>query len=414
MADAWGLMAAGAVAPGVPAMLRAAAELGPGRVAVPYAGGAWSPQGAAAAGSALIHGWDFDDTHDRAVVHTAAIAVPAALSAAQMRPASGSDFADGVVAGVQALTRLAELVGPRPGVIRTAGLGAPAAAAAVAATWGLGEAGVRNAMALAVGMALGPSSRQAVADSSLSKRVQPGLAIQAGMYAASLAAQNVHGPDGWLTGEFGLAPGASTGEGLLEAPFAGAEVSIKPYPACRYGHAAIAAAEQLAKAHGRDASTDEIIVHLPEGPAYAMVARAFEDRGEPIIDAQFSVPWQVASVWITGVYDVATLAGPDVTNPAVADFARAKVSVLQDLPPSSVMSGATVTLQRGTEQHRCSAAMPGSPEAPLKRDDVALKLASCLAVAGLDSEHGIDDVWDFVDQVDTLDHAQLQTRLRAF
>ncbi|MRJ75538.1 hypothetical protein GEV29_03230 [Aeromicrobium sp. SMF47] len=413
VADAWGLMAAGAEAPGLRAMLAASAELGDGDIAVPYTPRTWSPQGAATAASALIHAWDFDDTHDTAVVHTAAIAVPAALAAAQRRDASGRSFADGIVVGVQALSRLGGLVGPRAGVIRTAGLGAPAAAAAAAATWGLDRAGIENAMSLAVGVSLAPGSRQAVVDSSLAKRVQPGLAVQAGLYAAALALNGVEGPRGWLTGDHGLLPGADvTVADVLDGPFAGAELAIKPYPACRYGHAAIAAAEQLYRAHGSQAD-DKLVVRLPEGASYAMVARPYADRGEPIIDAQFSVPWQVASIWTSGRYDVATLAGPDVVDPVIASAARA-VEVRQDLPASTVMSGATVELHRAGVVHVAESPMPGGPEAPLDRSAVDAKIRSCLTVAGLDPDAESRRIWELVDGVADLSPADLRRTLTEF
>lgn len=413
VADAWGLMAAGAQAPGLHGMLAACAELGDGDIAVPYTDRGWSPQGAAAAASALIHAWDFDDTHDTAVVHTAAVAVPAALAAAQRGSTSGRSFADGIATGVQVLSRLAGLVGPRPGVIRTAGLGAPAAAAAAAATWGLDRAGIENAMSLAVGVSLAPGSRQAVADSSLAKRVQPGFAVQAGLYAASLALHGTEGPRGWLTGEYGLLPDSdTTAANLLDGPFAGTELAIKPYPACRYGHAAIAAAEQLYRQHGARAA-DRLVVHLPEGAAYAMVARPFADRGEPIIDAQFSVPWQVAAIWTTGRYGIATLAGPDVLDPGIAAAARA-VEVRQDLPASTVMSGATVELHREGAVHVGQSPMPGGPEAPLDRAAVDAKVRSCLGVAGLDPDAESRRIWRLVDGVADLDPADLRRTLTEF
>lgn len=418
LADAWGLMAAGGEAPGLRAMLLAADELGEGDVVVPYTGRRWSPSAAAAVSSALVHGWDFDDTHDRAVVHTAAVAVPAALVAAQRRSTSGRRFADGVVTGVQALARLADLVGPRPGVIRTAGLGAPAAAAAVAATWGLDRAGIENAMSLALGAALAPGSRQAVADSSLAKRVQPGLAVQAGLYAAALAAHGIDGPRGWLTGDYGLLPGSDlTVSDVLDGPFAGAELAIKPYPACRYGHAAIAAAEELHRLHGaRD--DDRLVVHLPEGASYAMVARPFADRGEPIIDAQFSVSWQVAALWTTGRYDLTTLAGPDVVDPGIA-AATERVEVRQDLPASTVMSGATVELHRSSGRgggvvHVAESPMPGGPDTPLDRAAVTTKIRTCLTVGGLDADVESTRIWDFVDGVADLDASALRRSLSQF
>ena len=368
--DAIGIAAAGSVAPGVEAMLQALDDLGGGEITPLWTDLRVNAPAAGLALSLLIHAWDFDDTHDEAVVHTASVAVAASFAVAQLdEGVSGERVLDGVVAGIQVLARLSRLVGPSRGVIRTAGLGAVAAAVAAATTLGLSDADVRSAAGLALTGSMSPSTRQAVVDGSLAKRIQPGLAVQTGITAALLARRGIAGPKGWLTGAYGLLPETTTAfEDLFAEPFELTGIALKPYPACRYTHAALAAA------------VEAITVHVPEGDAYRLVSRPYEDRGAPIIDAQFSIPWQVAAVAVTGRYALATLHGPDLRNPEISAFAR-KVRVLQDLPPSDVMSEAVVDVtQAGGGVLTTRAPMPGSAQNPLTWAQLAGKIDSCLEV----------------------------------
>src|SRR5665811_708254 len=229
--DALGIASAGAQAEGVSGTLAVLAQLGTGTVPVPWAGVHLPPAQAGLALSALIHAWDFDDTHDQAVVHTLAVALPAAVAAGAHAGRSGADILNGVVVGVQVLSRLSLLLGGQRGMIRTAGLGSIAAAAAAARTLGLDGEGIGNAMALALPASGSPSSRQVVEDSAVSKRLQPGLGVQAGVTAAFLAQNGVAGPHGWLEGSYGLfALAGEQGLGLytlLASGWEGANVWLK-------------------------------------------------------------------------------------------------------------------------------------------------------------------------------------------
>ncbi|MGW0183224.1 MmgE/PrpD family protein [Nocardia sp. NPDC003345] len=380
LVDALALAAAGTASADAQRVLAGLRMVGNGPVRVPWTGLRLAAPAAVAATSTLIHAWDFDDTHDEAVVHTASVVVPAVLAAAASARAGGESVADGLVTGVQLFSRLARITGPRPGVIRTAGLGSLAAAAAAATVWGLPDDQVEHAVALSLGAALAPGTRQAVVDGSVAKRIQPGLAAQSGFTAAALAAQGVEGPSGWLSGDFGIAPGSGVGwDDLFAGDFEGRWVAVKPYPACRYTHAALAAAEELRERHPDWDEVEQVRVHVPEGPAYALVSRPYRDRGAPLVDAQFSLPWQLAALWVTGRYDLTTLHGGDLANPAIA-AAAARIVVEQDLPESSVMTGARVEVHRGGATAVAEAPMPGAGGTTWPA--LIRKAGTCLRVAG--------------------------------
>jgi len=406
--DALGLAAAGAANEDAGRVLDGLASLGAGEVPVPWTDLRLAAPQAASAFSTLVHAWDFDDTHDEAVVHTATVVLPAAYVAALTAGTGGRALLDGVVTGVQVLSRLSGLVGPRTGVIRTAGLGSLAAAATAATVWGADDAGVANAMALAVGPALAPTTRQAVVDGSVAKRLQPGLMAAYGVTAAGLARAGVVGPAGWLTGTYGLVPGAELAyAGLLGGTPEIDVVALKPYPACRYTHAAVAAAEQLHARRPDPGTVERVVVHVPAGDSYRLVSRAYEDRGAPLVDAQFSIPWQVAALWCTGAYDLTTLTD-HLGDPAIAAWA-ARVQVHQDLPEASAMSGARVEVHTTDGAvETAEAAMPGAGEHRLDRVTLGRKLRACLTVGGhADPERRTSDLWALADELPALDPAGL-------
>lgn len=411
LVDALALAAAGTASPDAQRVLAGLGAMGSGAVRVPWTGLRLPATATAVATSTLIHAWDFDDTHDEAVVHTTSVVVPAALAVAATAGARGEHVADGLATGVQILSRLARMTGPRPGVIRTAGLGSLAAAATAATVWGLPDDRVEHAMALSLGAGLAPGTRQAVVDGSVAKRLQPGLSAQFGITAAALAAQGVEGPRGWLSGEFGLVPGSGTAwNDLFAGDFEGRWVAVKPYPACRYTHAALAAAENLRERHPRWSEVRQVRVHVPQGSAYSLVARPYEDRGAPLVDAQFSIPWQLAALWVTGRYDLTTLHGADLGDPAVA-AAAARIVVEQDLPESSVMTGARVEVHT-TDGGVAIAEAPMPGAAGTTWPDLERKAATCLEVAAHDDPAAaVTELRELADRLPALEAPALAAAL---
>lgn len=415
--DALGVASGGAVAPGVQASLDAYARAGGrGETVVPWWDVALSPADAAMALSLLIHAWDFDDTHDVAVVHACSVALPAALSAAQAGGRTGRDVLAGVVAGVEVLCRVSLAIGVQRGVIRTAGLGSLGAAAAAARTLGLDGEGMRNALSLAVPMTMSPTSRQVVEEGAISKRHQPGFSARHGVTAAFLAAAGVAGPAGWFGGTYGLsalvhdhvaAVDAMNGDGWEVS-----RLSLKPIPACRYTHAAVDGVLQLTGGRPGAPDVDRVRVHVPVGSTHALVARPWARRGAPVIDAQFSIPWLVGAALHDGVVALPTMTGPSLLDPAIERRAST-VEVVQDQQAEgSVMTPVRVVVigPDGGERSAGVDHVPGSPQRPLRWAAILAKTEGCLRAAGRDPalagalQHTIS----------TLAERDLRTALRPF
>ncbi len=384
--DALGIASGGSVAPGVPQSLEAFAEIcGRGDVAVPWTDLVLPPADAAMALSLLIHAWDFDDTHDAAVVHACTVAIPAAYATAVHVRASGTAFLEGSIAGIETILRLSLLMGGQHGIIRTAGLGALGAAAATARVLGLDEHGVAAALSLAVPASMSPTSRQVVEDGAITKRHQPGFAVRHGVTAGFLARSGVSGPTGWFTGSYGVGQFVTDVDaGLARAGQDGWEVtrlSLKPFPACRYTHASVHATLDLLH---DDVAPVAATVHVPAGPPHVLVARPWARRGIPIIDAQFSIPWLVAAAMVHRRLDLELVAGPILMDPVIEEVAG-RVVVLQDLTEdSSGMTPVRVELEMADGTVRVSDVLdcPGSPTRPLDWDTITNKAAGCARAAG--------------------------------
>lgn len=388
--DALGLAAAAPAAPSLVATAEAQRRLSgtpaPGTgVHVPFVGDVAGPADAAAALSVAIHAWDFDDTHDEAVVHTACVALPAALAVAQEAGADGRRVLEGVLAGVEVLSRLSLAIGPQPGVIRTAGLGGLAAAAAAGRVLGLTPQRMAAALALALPSALAPTSRQVVSDGAVNKRHQPSVAVHAGVSAAYLAAAGVDGPPGWWSGEHGLVRAVANSDAAAEhLSVPGWEldrVSLKPIPACRYAHAAVTGVLVLTGAEpvAPDDAPD-VEVHLPVGSTHVMVARPFERRGLPIVDAQFSVPWLVAAALLRGGVGLTEMTADVLLDPDIERVARDRVRVVQDQDAGRGVMTPVVVHAAGRSV--VVDQLPGSPARPLTPEQQQTKLRGCLVVAG--------------------------------
>ncbi len=388
---------AGSSAPGAAEVCRLAARWGGapestilvrgGKVAAPWA---------ALANSVMGHARDFDDTHDEGVVHAHVTALPAALAVAEAHGrVSGADLIRAVALGVDLACRIGLAVGrandlsaAHIGWIRTSIGGVFGAAAAAGAVLGLDEAGMRNALGIALNRAAG--TRQPVADSALVKRMQPAFATQDGLLAALLAREGVTGAAQVFEGRYGLfnlyfngnADQATLVDGLGKT-FAVTGLSFKPYPCCRYAHGAIEAALTI---HGQPGFAVEEVarveVHVPRSSAFDIVSKPWRITTSPQVDAQFSLQYTIAMALVKGeVFLEAFEDAYVVGSPALALVP--KIAIHQDLTPSAPMGPVRVRVE--TVTGRTFAAEVdhylGSPEKRMDQAAVEAKFRRCAEFA---------------------------------
>ncbi|WP_238123282.1 MULTISPECIES: MmgE/PrpD family protein [unclassified Xanthobacter] len=290
--------------PSLFAMLRRLGLDAPGDATVFGADRGYTPAVAALLNGALGHSLDFDDTHADSSLHPSAPVVPAALAAAQMTGASGRDLLTAIVAGYEVCCRLGNALDPTRHYARgfhpTATAGTFGAAAAAGKLLGLDAAGIACAFGVAGSQAAG--SLQFLVNGAWNKRWQVGAAAMNGLIAATLAAEGFRGASAAIEGPHGFLH-AYTDDARPELAVADLgrvwetmKIGVKPYPACRYTHAAVDGLLALRREAGL--SPDDILaVHIGlHRNGVTLTGAPLEEKQHPrnIVDGQFSMPFAAA------------------------------------------------------------------------------------------------------------------------
>lgn len=264
----------------------------------------YAPPAAALYNGNLAHSLDFDDTHARGSIHPSAPIIPAAFAAAEMAGAEGRDIIAGIVAGYEVQIRLSIALKPSDHYARgfhpTATCGVFGAAAAAARIFGLSADQIANAFGLCGSQAAG--SMQFLLDGAWNKPFHTGYAAMGGLMAASFAADGFRGAGQAIEGKAGFlhgyAPNADHRGAVAELgeKFETMDIAVKPYPSCRYGHAAMDALIELRAANDIDyQDIDSVEVGLPR-TGWNLIGDPENDKQNPknYVDGQFSMPFVAA------------------------------------------------------------------------------------------------------------------------
>ena len=295
-----------------PAMISAAGRLGftGGTCTVIGDAAGYTPAGAAMLNGTLAHSLDFDDTHAPGSLHPSAPIVPAVFAAAEMAGADGKAAIAAIVAGYEVQIRLSLALDPAAhydrGFHPTATCGAFGAAAAAGRMLGLDAEGCANAFGIVLSMAAG--SMQFLVNGAWTKRSHVGHAAMCGLIAATQASEGYKGAADALEGKWGFlhayAPAGDPAKVVdaLGRRWETLKIAVKPYPSCRYTHAAIDGILALCRAHGiRAQEVEAVTVGLPE-PGWKITGDPEPAKQSPasVVDGQFSMAFCAAVALRTG------------------------------------------------------------------------------------------------------------------
>jgi len=393
--DTVGCALAGARAPGIPELVAMLERWGGAGASVWGRHSELSPPDAALANGSAAHALDYDDTHDEAVLHAGVTAIPAALAAAQMREgATGADVVAAAAAGVEIACRLGASLTDGPsdsGWLLTPLCGTFGAAAAAARALGLDAATTRHALGIAYAQAAG--NGQATLDAALTKRLQAGLAARAGVFSAALAAAGITGASDVFEGARGWFPVYHRSRydrdivlGGLGSDFLLEGLRFKPYPCCRWMHAAIQAALEV-RARGVAVADIAAVSVAVSSQALASTGRRPSGRGGAagVVEAQFSIPFGVAVALLDGV--------PRLRHFTPEGVDRADVLGLAELVTASVDADLERATKRGISsaelrvELRDGGALTVTVDepAPLRSTEITAKFRDACEFAGLDA-----------------------------
>jgi 2-methylcitrate dehydratase PrpD len=362
---------------------------------------------AAQANANVGHALDFDDVHDLAVMHPAVVMVSTCMAVAEsLGGVNGRDFINAAAIGVDMICRLALAAWPGydPAVPETrnkafqservkAGwhfttlMGYLASAGSAGKLLGLDEDRMVNAFGIAYHQCAG--NHQGRDDGTHTKRLGPGFAARAGVASALMAQKGITGARNSLEGHMGLYKmffqGGYDRETLIRdlgSHFEGVNVSFKPYPCCRGTHPSIDAMLGLVAAHRiRLEDVKEIRVFVDAG-GHQMLSSPLEVKTRPRtpVDAQFSIPWGVATALAKGRVSMEHYTDAAIKSADILE-AAGKINVVLDHSldvADKIPSGKIEVETKGGQTYANRVDFPlGSPERQMTFDDCAGKFMNC-------------------------------------
>lgn len=349
-----------------------------------------SPTPAAAfANGTIAHGIELDDTHSGASIHPGTVVVPTALAVGEAESATGEELLEAVVSGYECMIRVGRAADPaalyRRGFHPTATCGVFGAALTAARLKGLDFGETVNAVGIAGSYSAG--NQEYLASGTLSKRVQPGIAAQAGVQAAELASLGYTGPETVIEGTNGFLNAYADGgdvERLLadvadDYEFEITRTGIKPHACCRYNQTPIDAALEIRRDH--DVEVDDI-----DGVDVGLVAPAMDIVAEPrdqkvhpatSTDAQFSLHYSVAVALVEGQAFLEQFTDPSLTDETVRSVAASVTAEhdeeLDAYYPDYFPARVTVRTTDGDEYATMLETCRGDPANPLSAEFLEYK-----------------------------------------
>jgi len=347
--------------------------------------GAFGPYDATLVNGTAAHGEDYDDTFEGGPVHAGAVIVPAVLAAAEHRGLTGRAVEKGIAVGLEIMCRLS-LVSPqaihKAAFHPTAVLGAPAAAAAVAAALDLTAEKIAHAIAIAGSLASGII--EYLADGSWTKRLHAGSSAQSGIRAAFLAEAGFTGPASVLEGSHGFykafAPSKTPNFApLLEglgSRWVSETIAFKPYACGTMTQPFIDCAIELARSGVKADDIVSMVCKVGEGTVHRLWEPLAQKYAPPNGYAgKFSTPYCIAAGFIDGKCGFEQFTDERVKDAKLRALA-AKVSYVidpKDEYPRNFTGHIRATLKDGSVREAIKPHMRGGAHEPLTQAEILAK-----------------------------------------
>ena len=285
------------------------------------------------ANSALIHGLDFDDTHIGSVTHCTASLWPTCYALGVSLGKNGNDILNAYILGYEIATRLGlqangllQSKGYHPtGVMGIFGC-------TVSACYLKESSGSQIENALGIALSMSSGNMQFIDEGAWNKRLHPGWAGLSAVFASSFAKNEFIGPKLAFEGRFGLFK-TLLGDNFdnphqifddLGVKWRILENAIKPYPACHFNHAFADCAIELYEQENFEFDDIEKIVAYIHPDQVSSVCEPLERKQNPQnhYEAQFSVPYIVASILVNGKFSLEQLEPQALKNKRVLEISK--------------------------------------------------------------------------------------------
>jgi len=337
-----------------------------------------------------MHALDYDDTDDKVPLHAFGMVLPGLFADVEESGAEcdGREFLTAAAVGVDGAMRVGRAGGPKGSrgwnySVISGSMGAVLAMARLR-RWDT-ETAVH---ALGHQLTQTAGSLQSIIDGSLAKRFQPAMMVKNVVMSAALAEAGIDGPRNVFEGKSGFINLYQDGKFDTELVRRGLEtcglvedLSLKPYPACRFTHAPIDLALQMHERGLRPQDIKRIRIRV-SGQALNMVGRTFDYRSAGVVDAQFSIAYTVAVGLERGAVRIGDFVEQTLRDPRIGAFAAEKISIEADasLPHLGMVPVFfDVEFANGQQLQLETEVVAGSPEKRMSAAQLRDKVVDCLS-----------------------------------
>jgi 2-methylcitrate dehydratase PrpD len=374
---------------------------------------------AAVLNGTFIQGFELDDFHPLAPLHSCSLLIPALLSTASTRrePTTGADFLLAAIAGFEVGPRVGHTLhgtqmldrGWHSGPV----FGTHSAAMASGKLRGLPPAQLEDALGLAGTQSAGLMAAQYEA---MSKRMHHGLAARNGFYAAGLAAAGYTGIKRVFEREYGgflsvfgegHDPDASLLTTQLGQRWETTSIMVKSYAAMGGLHAAIDAAREL-----RDSIVPQDISKIEITVGETIYKHGWWPTERPLtaIGAQMNIGYATAAALLDGnvlpeQFTPARLDSDDIWSLIAATAVHLDESLADADITEKFRTDVAVTTRDGAV-HRARVDLPhGAPNDPVTNDELRAKFhALADRVTSRGRAEAIERAVVDLEDIDDIDH----------
>jgi 2-methylcitrate dehydratase PrpD len=354
-------------------------------------GDATTVTGAAFANGALSQALEFDDTHNRSIVHMSGPSVAAALALAERDGFTGKQVITAIAIGNEISCRLGSVA---PQQFHRRGFHPTGLFASFGSAWlagyllGLSKQQQVNAAGIAGSFAAG--LLQCWVDGTQSKFLHPGWAAQSGITAATLGKNNTTGPLEVIEGRFGLLASHLQDETIeldyemlvkdLGSHWESENASFKPFPVAHVIHPYIDALLRLKTQHTLKAENiKRIVCPVPEYQV-GIVCEPAHEKHRPNSDShgRVSLQFTLAEAMVKGVINKDSYSAQALADEEILTLAKKVEYVVDDsFPgPEQFKGEVTIELESGERYTEIEDYNRGSRQNPMTEEEITEKFTT--------------------------------------
>jgi len=369
---------------------------------------------AAQVNGAMARAREIDDVSDVRPLHISASVIPVCLAIAEKQGSiTGKQFVAAVALGQDLAIRFSLATITSPVVSGRYNLAKVfACTGAAGKLLGLGEDQLWNAMGIAYSQM--PGDMQALSDGVMTAYITQGTRAKAAIEAALMARKGITGTRNVLLGQYGFFNAFEPDPDLdaltsgLGSRFAGRDIAIKLYSACRFTHQSIELAQNFVREGLRPENIDRITVRCG-AECYRLVGQPLEDKRRPrsYVDGNFSIPFTVAVAFTQGDVFIGQVNDDTIRDPGILEIADRVTPVID---PEREVAGQVVgsvvmeiTTKDGRTLTKETMFPKGNPKNPASMDDCVAKFRKATAYSRTPFPHSqLDKIVNMVHTLEKL------------